>query len=201
MKQCKYLLNVRQVQRLRAACDTETSRGKRDLAILDSMLFQGLRLNEVANLRMEDFRNVGGQLRLQLENRTDAIKIHDTYYRSLKTWLDHKSMPFDNSAGPVFVPVSTTVRKPQKPLRGKTISHLVAKYGNQAGLAPLKGPNRLKPSDLRRTCARTAYDHGADLLSLQVFLGFNHLETVARYIDILNLVDIDSSIDRINYKE
>jgi site-specific recombinase XerD len=110
-------------------------------------------------------------------------------------------LSLENATGPVFIPVSSIDRSPQKPLGGQTISRLVAKYGNLANLTPLKGLDRLKPGDLRRTCARTAFENGANLLSLQAFLGFNHLETVARYIDILNLNDIASVKDQINYEE
>lgn len=201
MKAYHYILTAEQVQKLRVACDTVTHRGKRDLAILDTMLFQGLRLMEVAELILEDFRNVGDQFVLQLNNRPNEVEIHDTYHQTLKAWIDRRGLSLENATGPVFVPISKSYRNAHKPLGRQTISRLVAKYGNQAGLTPLKGSDRLKPGDLCRTCARTAYDHGADLLSIQVFLGFNHLETVARYIDILNLNDIASVKDQISYEE
>jgi site-specific recombinase XerD len=165
------------------------------------MLFQGLRLIEVAKLRLEDFRNVENQFILQLDNRSTDIKIHDTYHQSLKKWMDQRGLSLEKATGPVFVPVSKFDPHTQKPLGRQTISRLVAKYGCQAGLTPLKGLDRLKPGDLRRTCARTAYDHGADLLSIQVFLGFNHLETAARYIGILNGKNAGSVKDHINYEE
>jgi site-specific recombinase XerD len=46
----KRMLTSEQVQQLRSICDTNTPGGKRDLAILDSMLYQGMRLGEVSNL-------------------------------------------------------------------------------------------------------------------------------------------------------
>jgi site-specific recombinase XerD len=200
MKSRNYFLTAEQVQHLRAACDTASPRGKRDLAILDAMLFQGLRLKEVVELRMEDIRDLGNQFILHLKGRTDEIDVHDTCHQSLKTWLDESDVCLGNATGPIFVPISKSIRNPQEPLRGQTISRLAAKYGNQAGLTPLKGPNRLKPGDLRRTCARTAYDHGADLLSLQAFFGFNHLESVARYIGVLDMKDAGSVKNFIRYK-
>jgi site-specific recombinase XerD len=200
MNPYNYILTAEHVQKLRAACDTVTPKGKRDLAILDTMLFQGLRLIEVADLRLQDFHNVGDQFILQLKSRSDGIKIHDTYHQTLKAWIDQRGMSFEKATGPVFVPISRLDKNVQKPLGRQTISHLVARYGNLAGLTPLRGLDRLKPGDLRRTCARNAYDHGADLVSLQAFLGFNHLETVARHIGILDMKDTNSVKDRINYE-
>ena len=201
MKSYKRLLTPGQVQRLRAACETVTPRGKRDIAILDTFLFQGLRLKEVANLRLESFRNFGDQLALHLKNRAHPIKIHDTLLQSLNTWMDQRGISLEEASGPVFVPIIKSEKKVQKPLGSQTISRLVAKYGNLAGLNSVKGMGRLTPGNLRRTCARTAYDHGASLISIQAFLGFSHLETVARYIGVFDLRDTDSVIDQINYEE
>ena len=52
-------------------------------------------------------------------------------------------------------------------LNTAAINRLVAEYGHLAGLAPIEGPNRLSPHDLRRTCGRTAYDNGAPLPLMQ----------------------------------
>jgi integrase len=172
-------LNAEQVQRLRSACDTVAPKGKRDIAILDTMLFQGLRLKEVANLRFDDFRRFGGQLTLHLKSRAYAIKIHPTLLQSLNKCMDQRGLSLENATGPVFVPITKSGRNTPKPLGRGTISRLVARYGNLAGLAPRKGSDRLTPGDLRRTCVRNAYDHGTNLISIQAFLGFNHLETVA----------------------
>jgi site-specific recombinase XerD len=201
MKSYNHILTVKQVQQLRAACDIDTPKGKRDLAILDTMLFQGLRLKEVANLRLEDFRCVGNQLEFQLKNTAAWVKIHKTLRQSLQSWINQMNLSFGAATGPIFVPISISGRDPHKSLSRQTISHLVAKYGYQAGLTPLKGLDRLKPGDLRRTCARNAYENGANLLSLQVFLGFNHLETVARYIGVLNVDNLNSVRDQISYEE
>jgi site-specific recombinase XerD len=197
----KHLLTAEQVQQLRSACDSFTPKGKRDIAILDTMLFQGLRLKEAANLNLMSFTNFGDQITIQLKDRAYPIKVHGTLHQSLKTWLDQRGIPLENTTGPVFVPILKSDKTVQKPLDRRTISHLVAYYGNLAGILPVKGPDRLTPGDLRRTCARRAYDHGANLLAIQVFLGFNHLETVVRYIGVSGLIDTASVIDQINYDE
>ena len=201
MKSHNYFLDAAQVQKLRASCEIASPKGKRDIAILDAMLFQGLRLKEVAELRLENFSNLKDQLRLKLKDRSESIEIHEKFHHSLNSWLSQRDISQMNADGPVFVPISKSYWNTQKPLSGQTISRLVAKYGNLAGLTPLRGPERLKPGDLRRTCARTAYDHGAKLVSIKAFLGFNHLETAARYIGVMNGIDADLVRDYIRYED
>jgi site-specific recombinase XerD len=195
----KHILSVEQVQRLRDVCSTITPKGKRDIAILDTMLYQGLRLKEVANLQLESFRFVDGQIMLQLKGRISPIKVHKILHHSLRKWMDQRGIPLENTTGPVFIPLQKSNKNSEKSLGRQAISHLVAKYGSLAGVTPAKGKYRLTPGDLSRTCARVAYDRGADLLSLQAFLGFNHIETVARYIGVLELKDPNSVIDQIAY--
>jgi site-specific recombinase XerD len=199
-KQIINILTPRQVQLLRSVYSTITPKNKRDAAILDVFLYLGLRLKEVTNLRLEYFQELNGEISIVLQNRVLPLPIHPTLKKSLNLWMDQRGMSLLGSSGPIFPPIRVPEKYIQKSLGSQTISLLVAKYGNAAGIAPLKGRSRLKPSDLRRTCARNAFDHGADLVSIQAFLGFNHLETVTRYIKIYNKPAPDSVIDCINYK-
>ncbi|NIV99504.1 tyrosine-type recombinase/integrase [Candidatus Saccharibacteria bacterium] len=117
----------------------------------------------------------------------------------MNDWLDQRDLSLENNRGPVFVQITKFVKSPRKPLGKRSISYLVARYGNLAGIAPMKGANRLFPMDLRRTCAWNAYDRGASLLSVTAFLGFNHLESTARFIDVLDLADPDIAVDQIQF--
>jgi site-specific recombinase XerD len=195
----KRILTSEQVQQLRSVCETITPGGKRDLAILDSMLYQGMRLREVANLRLEHIRRSGDQFIIHIEGRSKPVKAHASWLQSLNDWLEQRGVSLENNRGPIFVQSTKFVESTRKSLGKRTISYLVAKYGNLAGIAPMKGPDRLFPGDLRRTCARNAYDRGARLLSITAFLGFNHLESTARFIDALELQDANAGIELIKY--
>ena len=195
----KRILSREQVQQLRSVCDTEIPGGKRDLAILDSMLYQGMRLSEVANLKVEHIQSSEDEFLIHIERRTKPIKAHTMWLQSLNDWLDQRGMSYENNRGPIFVQITKFDKSPRKPLGKRTISYMVARYGNLAGIAPMKGATRLFPLDLRRTCARHAYDRGASLLSITAFLGFNHLESTARFIDVLDLADPDKAVDHIQY--
>jgi integrase len=68
----------------------------------------------------------------------------------------------------------------------------------RAGLGPISGPGKLAPHDLRRTCARNAYDHGATLLQVQTLLGHSDPKTTARYIGA-DSDDDNTAVDRLKY--
>lgn len=195
----KRILSLKQVQQLRLVCDTNIPGGKRDLAILDSMLYQGMRLSEVANLGFEQIRSSEDKSFVHIKRRPKPIKVHPRWLKSLSDWLDQRDMSLEYNHGPIFVQITKFVKSPRKSLSKRTISYLVARYGNLAGIAPMKGVKRLFPMDLRRTCAHNAYDRGASLLSITAFLGLNHLESTARFIDVLDLADPDKAVDQIQY--
>ena len=83
-------LTVQEVRQLRQAVDVETNKGKRDRAILDCMLFAGLRRSEVAGLMASDITQDQGRYWLRLMGKgrkTRRVKVHDTLYQSLAAWL------------------------------------------------------------------------------------------------------------------
>jgi integrase len=163
------------------------------------MLFQGMRLKEVSSLRFEQFHFVNNQFHVQLRHRSGLIKIHPVFFDSLKDWLDQRGINLEGRSGPIFIPIKKTNHPVQKALGKGTISHLVAKYGNLAGIAPIKGPERLFPSDLRRTCARQAYDLGVRLSSIKDFLGLNRLKSAANFIGISESGDPNEVIEQIKF--
>ncbi len=71
-------------------------------------------------------------------------------------------------------------------------------YGARAQLAPRYGAQQLSPHDLRRTCARNAYDNGANLLLVQAALGHTDPKTTAHYIGTFDQDD-HTAIDYVRY--
>ncbi|RLC77609.1 MAG: hypothetical protein DRJ03_26570, partial [Chloroflexi bacterium] len=84
-------LTVQEVRKLRGVVAPSTNKGKRDLAILDSMLYLGLRRAEVAHLSLADLAQDGGRWWLILTSKgskTRRLKVSDVLYKSLSAWLD-----------------------------------------------------------------------------------------------------------------
>lgn len=193
-------LSPEEVRALRSSVDTRAVKGRRDLAILDSMLFLGLRREEAVSMSLSDFRQDGGRWWLRLTGKggkTRRLKVHDVFFKSLSSWLIDTASDL-GGAGPVFCGVNKGDKTTKRPLNASVIGRLVAEYGHRARLAPPSGGGRLSPHDLRRTCARVAYDRGAPLLLIQAMLGHSDVKTTAHYIGAFES-DAETAVDFVRY--
>ncbi len=178
-------LTSSEARKLRSACSGGTIKAKRDLAMLDAMLYLGLRREEVSSLQIEDFRQDGGRWWLFLEGKgqkTRRLKVHDSFYRSVTDWLSSVDRSLGEPTGPVFLNLNRHGGLTGHPVNGAVVARIVAELGAESRLASQAGSGRLSPHDLRRTMARNAYDNGADLLLVQQWLGHSDPKTTAHYI-------------------
>jgi len=174
-----------EVQELRKAPDLGTAKGKRDLGILDTMLYAGLRVDEVARLDLENLRQDRGRWWIVFSGKgqkSRKVKVHDALFESLTAWLATRGLEWGKDQGPLFVNVNKADALGGNRLNTASINRLVAQYGALSKLAPLTGENRLSPHDLRRTFAHNAYDGGAALPLIQAALGHSDVSTTMQYI-------------------
>lgn len=193
-------LSAAEVRVLREACDASSNKGKRDIVIIDAMLYLGLRREEVARLQLNAFHQDGGRWWLVITGKgkkTRRLKLHDALFKSLSTWMEAAELKL-GTEGQLFRTVNKGDRINGQPLDAGGLARLIAEYGHRASLAPLDGPNRLSPHDLRRTCARNAYDNGANLLLVQAMLGHSDPKTTARYIGAFEQDD-NTAVDYVRY--
>lgn len=188
-------LSAAEVKELRCAVDSSTNKGKRDLAILDLMLYAGLRREEAASLDLENFKQDNGRWWLVFSgkgSKTRRIKIHDTLYKSLTAWMTAAGQKLGGS-GCVFYAVNKGDNiQTGDCINPSVVGRLVTEYANTSGVG------KLAAHDLRRTCARNAYDNGASLLLIQHLLGHQDPKTTARYIGAYDQDD-DTAIDYVRY--
>ena len=193
-------LSKSEVKALRNAPDISTPKGKRDLCILDFALFLGLREAEIAGLNMANFQQDNGRWWLILTgkgNKTRKLKLHDQVYKSLTEWCNEADLSWHEDK-PVFYSVDRWDNVSDKQINPTDVSRTIAAMGSNAGISTPKGKGRLGAHDLRRTCARNAYDNGAPLLLVQKMLGHSDPKTTASYIG-LNENDTATAIDFVNY--
>lgn len=203
--------SLRATVTLRAKTDPKAAR---DLAIIDLMLFAGLRRSEVATLGVTDIKPDGGRLWLHVTGKggkTRRVKLHDVVYGSLADWLKLTGRELGNGcSGPVFYNLQKGGEITSNPLNGSVIGRLVAEYGAAAGLAPQEAPRDesgktirgvvLAPHDLRRTCARNARENGAALEKIQAMLGHSDVKTTMIYIGEFE-DDTDTAVDYVRYAQ
>jgi len=193
-------LSVMEVQFLRAAVDTSSVRGLRDLAILDAMLFAGLRRQEVAQLSLGDFRQDSGRWVIHLTGKGGKVRkvgVHRELFASLSAWLETYGHGLGDPV-PVFCSIRRGGHLQERGITSQTMSDMVAKFGHGAGLSTLAGNGRLTPHDLRRTFARRLHDCGASLPAIQQLLGHSDVKTTIGYIG-LSSDEARGAVDLLTY--
>lgn len=164
------------------------------------MLYAGLRRSEVAGLDARSLRQDQGRWWIVLQGKGDKtrrVKVHDELYQSLMAWLQAAGITWHDER-PIFVAVNKGDRIKDSQINGSVVTRLVGEYGAKAHLAPASGEHVLSPHDLRRTCARNAYDNGAPLLKIQQMLGHADPNTTAGYIGA-DFDDADTATDYVRY--
>jgi len=153
--------------------DETTLKGKRDRAILATLLYHGIRREEVANLKVKDMENRKGVPHLRIfgkGNKIRHIPLHPQALRLINEYLEEAGHG-DNHKGPLFRPVTNNVTgKLAKPLHPDSIYHAIVK--------PYAG---IGVHSLRATAATNALEHEADIAKVQEWLGHANVSTTRLY--------------------
>jgi len=172
----------------------------RDRAIIDCMLFAGLRREEVVNLTASSIQIDQGRYYLFVDgkgNKKRKLKVHDELYKSLTAWMRTAQINFHLDT-PLFTSINRhNTIKPDK-IDANVVERITGEYAFKAGIAPEKGKYKLSPHDLRRTCGRNAYENGATLLQVQLLLGHADPKTTAQYIGLDQEVT-STAVDCVRY--
>lgn len=160
-----------------------TLKGKRDRAILATLLYHGLRREELCTLRVRDLQQREGVLHLRIEGKGGKLRfvpVAAKAARLIRAYLDAAGHGLDWS-GPLFRPVkNNTTGTLNKPLNPTSIyQDVVRRYGQQVGI------NAAVPGfcvhSLRATAATNALSHDADMAQVQAWLGHANIATTRLY--------------------
>ncbi|TSC82943.1 MAG: Tyrosine recombinase XerC [Parcubacteria group bacterium Gr01-1014_19] len=170
------LVELDDLGRLLAAPDGDGLRMLRDKAILEVLFSTGLRLAELCNLdRYLNFdrgeltvRGKGEKLRL--------VFVSDSAKKALKNYLDKRP----DTEGKLFVSLDKKGRV-IGPITPRSVQRLVSFYARKAGIT-----KRLTPHGLRHLFATDLLMNGADIRSVQEFLGHANIATTQIYTHITN---------------
>lgn len=169
-------LTAEQGRCLLRALDSGELRGKRDHAVLATLLGCGLRRFELVNLKVED-----------IEQREEHWVIANLVGKgghirtvSLPQWVKNAIDRWTTSAGvdsgPIFRQVNKGGRMSGHGFTAKVIWNVVRAAATKCAL-----PN-VAPHDLRRTCARLCHEAGGELEQIQFLLGHVSVQTTERYL-------------------
>jgi site-specific recombinase XerD len=139
-------------------------------AILLLFLDTGLRLSELAALRMADLRPDGSVKVMGKGARERIVPVGSVARQALARYLWVRSTP--DADQPIF-----RSERGGGPLGGRGIQQVFRGLKLRAGV-----PGRCSPHSLRHTFARSYLVNGGDAFSLQRILGHATLDMVKRYV-------------------
>jgi len=155
----------------------QSIRGFRDHAIFMLMLRCGLRVEEVAHLRLQDVDLAQNRIlvRCGKGNKDRVVYISHDAHRALLNYLRSRS---SSKLGEVFLVGKGTYRG--RPISVRGIQKRMEYYAQKTGL-------KLSCHHLRHTMATQLLNADADLVTIQDLLGHTRIKTTQRYARVSNL--------------
>jgi site-specific recombinase XerD len=176
-------LSDEQARLLLDAPPADTLKGKRDRAILATLLYHGLRREELCKLRVRDLQQREGVLHFRVHGKGDKtryIPVGLKAHRLIMEYLEEAKHKGDLD-GALFRPVkNNTTKILAKHLHPDSVyQRIVKRYGAMVGInADVYG---FCVHALRATAATNALAHNADIAKVQEWLGHANIATTRLY--------------------
>ena len=180
-----------EVQAILRVPDRRTLQGKRDYAILLTLLSSGLRKSELCRLRVADIKTyrsqpvldvIGkGQKFRRIPLKIETFKAIKEYWRAGKNGTD--------TDHPVFLNLGKHGPHPVAPLTPRAVGCLIQRASSKALIR-----KRVTPHTMRHTFGTSLLDTGVDLKTVQGLMGHSHIRTTERYLHSTD----DKKVEAIN---
>jgi site-specific recombinase XerD len=174
-------LGDHQARKLLEAPDASTIKGKRDQAILSTLLYHALRREELVMLKVKDIQERRGVKHFRVHGKGTKVRYlpaHPGTVELLSDYLRAAGHARDTN-GALFRPIRNNVTgKLNVAMTADAVyAHVVRKYAAKIGLEGV----RVGPHALRATAATNALDHEADIARVQEWLGHANIATTRIY--------------------
>jgi integrase/recombinase XerD len=167
-------LSSAQVRGILDSCDRRRTTGRRDFAILITLVRLGLRRGEVASLLLGDIDWHAGEIVVSGKGaRSDRLPLPSDVGEAIAAYLRH-GRPDTAQDRSVFV----RLRAPHRALTPSAVAQIVLRACQRAGLAPVH------PHRLRHTAACQMLRAGASLQEVGQVLRHRRAETTAIYAKV-----------------
>jgi integrase/recombinase XerD len=182
-----------QARRLLEAPAPDTLKGVRDRAILATLLYHGIRREELCLLRLRDLQSRQGVMHFRIKGKRDKIRFIPVDPMTLRLIAEYLEMLAKHGGGlegedkdkdmdgPLFRPVKNnrtgTLEKHLEPC--SVYRNIVTKYARETGIsAEAVG---VCVHSMRATAATNALSNEADIAKVQEWLGHANISTTRLY--------------------
>lgn len=190
-----------QARALLSAPLEDTLKGVRDRAILATFFYQGLRRQELCDLRVRDYQRRGGVMVFCVHGKRDKIRyveVEPITQHYLALYLG-ASGHGDNLPSPLFRPVRnrSTTQGIEKHLNPKSVyDNIVLHYAKQVGITA--DTHGFCVHSGRATAITNALENGADFGRVQEWAGHANISTTRMYYKLRKKVE-DSPSFKVRY--
>jgi integrase/recombinase XerD len=172
-------LTEEEAQAILRVPDRRTLQGKRDYAILLTLLTTGLRKAEICNLKVGDLKTYRNQAVIDVVGKGQKfrrIPLHGDTLVAIKDYLKAT----ENGADPahsIFQTLGKHGPYEERSLTPKAVDCLIKSVANKALIR-----KRIHPHVMRHTFATTLLDKDNDLKTVQALMGHSHIRTTETYL-------------------
>ncbi len=159
--------------------DRRTLEGKRDYAILLTLLTTGLRKAELCNLKIGDMKTYRNQPVVDLIGKGKKFRrvpLKPETLVAIQDYLKANGNGID-LGHPIFYTLGKHGPYGEKPLTPKAVDCLIKSSAKKALIQ-----KRIHPHVMRHSFATTLLDNGNDLKTVQALMGHSHIRTTEAYL-------------------
>jgi len=191
-------LNKIQAKALLSQPNRNTIKGRRDYAILLTLLLTGLRRSELVNIRRRDIQERGDKLYLTYVCKGGAKIVRDIPRRRWEVINDYlitsdREIKDDSPLFTAITKAGGSLRNyyghhghnGHHPITPEAIRQIVAYYSRSA----FAGEIRVSPHTLRHTAGTLLRESGRSIEEVQSFLKHKRIDTTQRYLHIVEAND------------
>jgi integrase len=166
-----------EIYKLMVTCQNDlTAAGARDAAMISLLYACGVRRDELAHLRFENYDHdpEAGEGTLKIlgkRNKERTVPVVNGAYDALADWLDVRGL----EPGALFYAINKGGRLKPGQMTNQAVYNILQKRIEQAGI------KNLSPHDLRRTFISDLLDSGADIATVARLAGHSNVQTTMRY--------------------
>lgn len=169
-KKAPQVLDTQMINRLLEQPDTKSHKGIRDKAILELLYATGIKVSELISIRLSDL-NMSARYIICREYRERIIPFGTSAKKALQDYLNIRTKYYDKCKNDILFLNSS----------GNAISRqglwkIIKYYAEAAGITDVN------PNSIRHSFAAHMLDNGADLGSVQEFLGHSDISTTQIYM-------------------
>jgi len=169
-------LNFDEVEKLIDAPDVSSNLGFRDKVIFETLYSTGMRISELVGLQVGDVDMHREIMKVTGKgSKQRLVPMYGSLAERMRTYIDirHNTLVKERDDGWLFL------SRNGKKLNREYVWMLVKKYCERAGVK-----KNVSPHTLRHSFPTHLLTNGADLRTIQIFLGHSDLSTTQRYTQV-----------------